>query len=253
VGPLAPRLLAPRGAVVRARWLRLRHLRALRDGRTARPNRAERPEGQGATAAAAPARDGPCYPTRSKELKPERGVRAPGSADMMSIRSAECAAPMAEGPRSDRVEQTDRAETCVSWILLLAGKTEDVQRPLAIQAFALVVYTAAMTAYVFGFEHRPDADYAREIGVDELAIFVSASLLHVGLGAVLGWRALFVVFLPVVIAIPAGEYPGRWPEGPVWAGMFYSAAFLGAPLAALGVGISAIADRRVRRGTPQSV
>jgi hypothetical protein len=95
-------------------------------------------------------------------------------------------------------------------------------------------------------EHRPDAEYAREIGADELAIFVGVVLLYVDLEAILRWRAVVVVFLPVLIAIPARVYLGRWLEGPLWGVDARGGVLAGVPLAALRVGIRAKADRRIR-------
>jgi hypothetical protein len=110
-----------------------------------------------------------------------------------------------------------------------------------------------MTAYIYAFVHRPDADYAQEVGADEVAILASVALLHVALGFVLGLLAILAPLLPIVIAIRAGDYPGGWPEGPVWLGMLLNEIFIGVPLIALGIAIRAIADRRMQpRGTPQS-
>jgi hypothetical protein len=128
--------------------------------------------------------------------------------------------------------------------LVASGKTDGVKLPSALTAFTLLVYAAAMTAYIYGVEHRPDADYAREEGADELVIFAIVALLHIALGVVVGRRALIAPLLPVLIAIPAGDYPGGWPDIPVWAAVFYGELFFGLPLVALGVAIRWIADRR---------
>lgn len=125
--------------------------------------------------------------------------------------------------------------------------------PSALAPLAVVVYVAAMTAYIYAFVHRPDADFASEIGPDEVAVFASVALLHVALGFVVGPRALAVPLIPVVIAIPAGDYPGGWPEGPVWLGVLGNELFLGIPLVALGIALRAIADRRIQlRSAPPS-
>jgi hypothetical protein len=71
-----------------------------------------------------------------------------------------------------------------------------VKLPSALTAFTLLVYAAAMTAYIYGVEHRPDADYAREEGADELVIFAIVALLHIALGVVVGRRALIAPPLP---------------------------------------------------------
>jgi hypothetical protein len=118
----------------------------------------------------------------------------------------------------------------------------------------VLVYVAAMTAYIYSFAHVPEPDYASEVGAAEAAVLASVALLHVALGFVISWPlAILAPLLPVVIAIPAGDYPGGWPEGPVWLGMLLNEVFLGVPLVALGIAIRAMADRRIRpRGTPQS-
>jgi hypothetical protein len=124
--------------------------------------------------------------------------------------------------------------------------------PSALPAFTLLAYTAAMTAYIYGFVHRPDADYAQENGADEAVIFASVALLHVALGFIIGRRAIVAPLLPVVIAIPAGDFPGGWPDVPVWADVLYGEMLVGVPLVALGVAIRAIAERRKQpRGTPR--
>jgi hypothetical protein len=133
------------------------------------------------------------------------------------------------------------------------GKIEPVRLPSARSAVTLLVYAAAMTAYIYGFLHRPDADYAQEVGADELGIFAGVALLHVALGFVLGRRAILALLVPIVIAIPAGDYPGGWPETPVWVDVLIGEGLIGVPLVVLGVAIRAIADRRKQpRGTPRS-
>jgi hypothetical protein len=118
----------------------------------------------------------------------------------------------------------------------------------------LLVYVAAMTAYIYAFVHRPEPDYASEVGPAEAAMLASVALLHVALGFVIFWPlAILAPLLPVLIAIPAGDYPGGWPEGPVWLGMLLNEVFFGIPLIAVGIASTAIADRRMRpRGAPQS-
>jgi hypothetical protein len=69
--------------------------------------------------------------------------------------------------------------------LVASGKTDAVRLPSAVTVLALLVYAAAMTAYIYGFVHRPDADYAQEVGADEAVIFASVALLHVVLGFVI--------------------------------------------------------------------
>jgi hypothetical protein len=111
----------------------------------------------------------------------------------------------------------------------------------------LLVYVVAMTAYIYAFVHQPEPDYAREVGAAEAATLASLALLHVALGFVIGPLAiLLALFLPIVIAIPAGDHPGGWPEGPVWLEMFLNGVFFGLPLVALGIAIRAIADRRIQ-------
>jgi hypothetical protein len=129
-----------------------------------------------------------------------------------------------------------------------------VRLPSALAPLVLLVYVAAMTAYIYAFVHRPEPDYASEVGAAEAVILAGVALLHVALGFVIFWPlAILAPLLPVVVAIPAGDYPGAWPEGPVWLGVLLNEIFFGVPLIAVGIAIRAIADRRMRpRGTPQS-
>ena len=126
--------------------------------------------------------------------------------------------------------------------------------PSALAPLVLLVYVATMTAYIYAFVHRPEPDYASEVGAAEAAVLAGVVLVHVALGFVISWPlAILAPLLPVVIAIPAGDYPGGWPEGPLWLGILLNEVFLGVPLVALGIAIRAMADRRMRpRGTPQS-
>ena len=126
-----------------------------------------------------------------------------------------------------------------------SGKAEGVRLPSALAPLAWVVYLAAMTAYIYAFLDRPDANQVREQGADEALIYAGIALLHVVLGLVVGRRALIAPILPIVIAVPAGGYPGRWPEGPVWLEVLFHELFIGLPLVALGVAIRALADRRM--------
>ncbi len=120
-----------------------------------------------------------------------------------------------------------------------------MERRFTASTVALLAYAAAMTAYVYGFEHRPDADRTREIGVDEVAVFSSVALLHLALGAVVArWLVLLAPSLPVLIALPAGDYPGGWPENPVAASIFLQEAVYGLPLVALGVLARWLLDHR---------
>lgn len=128
-------------------------------------------------------------------------------------------------------------------------------RPLpAVPTFALLIYAGAMVAYIYGFEHRPDADYAREIGPDELLVLAAVAVLHLALGAVVGrWTVVLALALPVLIAVPAGDYPGGWPETPVAAAVAYQMVLYGMPLVVLGVVLRSVLDRRKRTsGTAQS-
>jgi hypothetical protein len=122
-----------------------------------------------------------------------------------------------------------------------------VRLPSAVAPLLLLVYVAVMTTYIYAFVHRPEPDYASEVGAGEAVVIASVVLLHVALGFVISWPlAILAPLLPVVIAIPAGDYPGAWPEGPVWLGMLLNEVFFGVPLVALGIAIRAIADRRMR-------
>jgi hypothetical protein len=89
-----------------------------------------------------------------------------------------------------------------------SGKAEGVRLRSALAPLALLVYVVAMTAYIYAFVHRPDADQAQEVGADEVVILSSIALLHIALGFVIGRRAILAPLLPVAIAIPAGDYPG---------------------------------------------
>ena len=121
-------------------------------------------------------------------------------------------------------------------------------RPLRpTQLVALLIYGGAMVAYIYGFEHRSDADRAREIGPDELLVFSAVAMLHVALGAVVGrWPVLLAPLLSILIAIPAGDYPGRWPETPVAGTLAFQMLLFGMPLVTLGAVVRALLDRRKR-------
>jgi hypothetical protein len=129
-----------------------------------------------------------------------------------------------------------------------------VRLPSAVAPLVLLVYVAAMTSYIYVYVHRPEPDYAREVGAAEGVLLAIIVLLHVALGFVIFWPfAILAALLPTVIAIPAGDHPGGWPEGPVWLEMFGNWVFFGLPLVALGIAIRAIADRRMQsRATPRS-
>ena len=118
--------------------------------------------------------------------------------------------------------------------------------PSALAPLVWLVYVAAMTAYIYAVVHRPEPDYVREVSAAEAVILASLALLHVALGFVSGPRAILALLLPIVIAIPAGDHPGGWPEGPVWLEMFVNGVFFGLPLVALGIAIRAIAGRRMQ-------
>ena len=126
--------------------------------------------------------------------------------------------------------------------------------PSAVAPLVLLVYVATMTVWIYAFVHQPEPDRASEVGAAEAAVLASAVLLHVAVGFVIFWPfAILVPLLPVVIAIPAGDYPGGWPEGPVWLGILLNEAFFGVPLVALGIAMKALADRAwSRAGTPRS-
>ncbi len=121
-------------------------------------------------------------------------------------------------------------------------------------AWALVVYCGAMTVYVYAFEHREDADYARQTGADEILVLLSVALLHVALGAVVGrWPVALAPALAVVIAVPAGDYPGGWPDIPVAATIATQMLLFGVPLVAIGVVLRRMMIHRGRaRLTPRA-
>jgi hypothetical protein len=76
----------------------------------------------------------------------------------------------------------------------------------AVPISALLIYAGAMVAYIYGFEHRPDADYAREIGPDEVLVLASVAMLHLALGAVVGRLARRTC---ACVAGPARDSGGR--------------------------------------------
>ena len=110
----------------------------------------------------------------------------------------------------------------------------------------LTLFAVGMTIYIYGYEHRADADYAREEGVGEALVLACAAVLHVFLGAVLRLRAIPALVLPIVVAIPAGDYPGGWPEVPVAYAMLIQEMFFGIPLVLLGSIIAWAYGRLVR-------
>lgn len=126
-----------------------------------------------------------------------------------------------------------------------SGNAEGVRLPSVLAPLVLLVYVAAMTTYIYAFVHQPEPDYVREVAAAEAAILVGLALLHVALGFVIGPRAILALLLPIAIAIPAGDHPGGWPEGPVWLEVLLNEVFFGLPLLAFGIAIRAIADRRV--------
>jgi hypothetical protein len=134
-----------------------------------------------------------------------------------------------------------------------AGTVEgkiDPMRPIRPdQVLVLAVFAVGMTLYVYGYEHRADADYAREEGLDETFVLASATLLHVVLGAALRFKAVPALLLPIIVAIPAGNYPGGWPEVPVAMAMFFQEMFYGLPLVLLGIVIGWTFEQLVRRPT----
>ena len=114
-------------------------------------------------------------------------------------------------------------------------------------ASALLIYCGAMTAYVYAFEHREDADYARQTGADEVLVLASAALLHVAFGALVGrWAIVLAPVLAVLIAAPAGDYPGGFPDIPVAAAIAIQMTLFGIPLVALGVVLRWMMRRRSR-------
>ncbi len=122
----------------------------------------------------------------------------------------------------------------------------------AVPIFALLIYAGAMIGYIYGFEHRPDADYAREIGPDEVLVLAAIAMLHLALGAVVGrWPVVLAPALSVLLAIPAGDYPGGWPETSVAAAVTYQTLFFGVPLVVLGVVLrSVLVAASARRAQP---
>jgi hypothetical protein len=123
---------------------------------------------------------------------------------------------------------------------------------------ALLIYVVAMTAYVYGFEHRSDADFAREYGAGAWAVLISVALSHVAFAAVVGrWWVLLAPTLPVLIAIPAGGYPGGWPEGSVAESIAFQELVYGIPLMLLGLigrrGIDRLVAARRANGRSKSL
>ncbi len=115
----------------------------------------------------------------------------------------------------------------------------------AVPAGVLVIYAGALSAFVYAFEHREDADRARQTGPDELLVRGSVAALHLLLGFAIGqWRAVLAALFPFLVAIPAGEYPGRWPEGYVAETILLQELVFGGPLILIGVGIRRLLGRR---------
>jgi hypothetical protein len=118
------------------------------------------------------------------------------------------------------------------------------------------VFCALMTVYIYAWEHRPEPDYSDEPeNAFDVIVPVGALSLHVVTGFAIGrWWALALAFAPIVIAIPAGDYPGGWPELPVAFTMLFQELYLGLPALAIGVLARRLVERRrgQHAGTPTS-
>jgi hypothetical protein len=106
-------------------------------------------------------------------------------------------------------------------------------------------FVAGALVYVYGYENRHvEEDYASELTATTGLALLAWTLLQVLAAFVIAKpHAVFLPVAAVLLAIPAGEYPGGWPEYPVALGVFYF-ELLATPLVVLG----AVAGARRRRG-----
>ncbi|HET7856979.1 MAG TPA: hypothetical protein VFL41_11035 [Gaiellaceae bacterium] len=79
------------------------------------------------------------------------------------------------------------------------------------------VFCVLMTIYVYAWVHQPEPDYSNEPeNAIDVIVPTAVLVLHLATGFAIGrWWALVLALFPVVVAIPAGDYPGGWPELPV--------------------------------------
>jgi hypothetical protein len=111
---------------------------------------------------------------------------------------------------------------------------------------AVAGYCLLMTVYVYAWVHQPEPDYSKEPenAVDVL-VPIGALVLHLVTGFAIGrWWALALALFPVVVAIPAGDYPGGWPELPVAFTMASEELMFGLPALAIGVAARRLLARR---------
>jgi hypothetical protein len=119
--------------------------------------------------------------------------------------------------------------------------TDKNVRPLAVGTYCVL-----MTVYVYAWEHQPEPDYSHEPeNAIEVLVPLGALALHLVTGFAVGrWWALALALVHGIVAIPAGDYPGGWPELPVAFAMFGQGLWFGLPALAVGVAVRRLVGRR---------
>lgn len=114
---------------------------------------------------------------------------------------------------------------------------------------AAAVYAVLVTVYVYAWEHQPEPDASHEPeNAVEVIVPVSLLALHVVTGFAVGrpW-VLALAFVPALVALPAGEYPGGWPEVPVFLVMLTQGFIFFLPCLAAGLVVRLLFERRRQR------
>jgi len=114
----------------------------------------------------------------------------------------------------------------------------------AATATAALAYLAIVTAWVYGgVERQRDAlEWSWLQGWRPLLAVV---FLHAALGLAVGrpW-ALALPLGAVLIAVPAADFPGGYPEVPVWVWLGFTLAWAGVPALLGGIVLGAAVRRR---------
>jgi hypothetical protein len=107
-----------------------------------------------------------------------------------------------------------------------------------------LAYVVATAVWVYaGVEQQRDAlewpwfDWPR--------IIVAVVVLHFAVGILIG--RLWALALPlgaVLVAVPAGDFPGGYPEVPVWIWLAFTLFWAGVPALLAGMAVRAAARRR---------
>jgi hypothetical protein len=108
------------------------------------------------------------------------------------------------------------------------------------------LYVVLATVYVYAWEHQPEPDYSHEPeNAVDLIVPISFLALHFATGLAVGrlW-VLALALVPFLVAIPAGEYPGGWPEVPVWLVMLTQGFAFFLPCLAAGLVVRLLFERR---------